>query len=141
MRRVYLALTGLLLLAVLAQFYFAAVGAFAHPQDDRSYALHGIDGTMVIPALSILATIAAALARAPGRLVALSLAPLGLVVVQVLIILAGFGLTGSTDNHTTPAGLTILGLHALGGLATMAVAGLLVNRARAFARPPVPATV
>jgi hypothetical protein len=33
---------------------------FAHPQDDRSYPLHRIDGTIVIPAVSLLATAAAA---------------------------------------------------------------------------------
>ena len=139
MRRVYVALSGLLLLAVLAQFYFAAVGAFAHPQDDRSYALHGVTGVLVIPIAALLATVAAALARAPGRLIALTLAPVGLVVVQVLIILVGFKLTGSTEDRTTPAGLAILGLHALGGLATLGVAGLILTRARAFARPLVPA--
>ena len=139
MRRVYVALSGLLLVAVLAQFYFAAVGAFAHPQDDRSYALHGLTGVLVIPIAALLATVAAALARAPGRLIALTLAPVGLVVVQVLIILVGFKLTGSTEDRTTPAGLAILGLHALGGLATLGVAGLILTRARAFARPLVPA--
>jgi len=138
-RRVYVALSGLLLLAVLAQFYFAAVGAFAHPQDDRSYALHGVTGVLVIPIAALLATVAAALARAPGRLIALTLAPVGLVVVQVLIILVGFKLTGSTEDRTTPVGLAILGLHALGGLATLGVAGLILTRARAFARPLVPA--
>jgi hypothetical protein len=131
MRRIYLALAGLQLLAVLLQFYFAAVGAFAHPQNDSSYALHGIEGTIVIPAVSVLATVAAALARVPRRLVALTIAPLGLVVVQVLIIVVGYALTGSTEDRTTPAGLAVLGLHALGGLATLAVAGLVFNRARA----------
>jgi len=136
MRRDYPVLAGLLLFAVLAQFYFAAVGAFAHPQTDRSYALHSVTGTILIPALSVLATIAAALARAPRRLVALSLAPLGLVVVQVLIIVAGFGLTGSTEDRTTPVGLAVLGLHALGGLATMGVAATVFSRALRFARSP-----
>ncbi|OLE27723.1 MAG: hypothetical protein AUG44_09350 [Actinobacteria bacterium 13_1_20CM_3_71_11] len=93
----------------------------------------------MIPIAALLATVAAALARAPGRLIALTLAPVGLVVVQVLIILVGFKLTGSTEDRTTPAGLAILGLHALGGLATLGVAGLILTRARAFARPLVPA--
>jgi hypothetical protein len=134
---VYVVLAGLLLLAVLAQFYFAAVGAFAQPQDDRSYALHGVTGVLVIPIVSVLAAVAAALARAPGRLIALTIAPVGLVVLQVLIILVGFKLTGSTQDKTTPAGLAVLGLHALGGLATLGVAGLILTRARAFARPLV----
>ena len=41
MRKVYVGLSALLLLAVLAQFYFAAVGAFARPQHDDSFTLQG----------------------------------------------------------------------------------------------------
>jgi hypothetical protein len=137
MRKIYAVLAGLQLLAVLAQFYFAAVGAFAHPQTDRSYALHGVDGTIVIPIVAVLATGAAALARVPGRLVWATIAPLGLVVVQVLILLVGFKLTGSTEERTTPAGLDILGLHALGGLATLGVAGYVFTQARALVGVPV----
>lgn len=140
MRRVYAALTGLLLLAVLAQFYFAAVGAFAKPQKDNSFALHSVTGMLVIPLLSLLATIVAALARAPGRLIGLSILPLGLVVVQVLIIALGDAVSGSADT-TTPAGLAILGLHAINGLAIMAVSGLLFRRARMLAGTPRDATV
>ncbi len=135
MRRVYLALAGLLLLAVLAQFYFAAVGAFAKPQNDSSFALHDATGSIVIPALSLLATIAAALARAPGRLIGLSIAPLGLVIVQMIIVAAGRALN-DTGDQTTPAGLAILGLHAINGLAIMATAGLILRRARALNAAP-----
>jgi Family of unknown function (DUF6220) len=135
MRRVYFALSALLLAAVAAQFYFAAVGAFAKPQDDSSFALHSLTGMMIIPALSVLATIAAALARAPGRLIALSILPFGLVVVQVLIIVLGNAIGGATEDRTTPVALTILGLHALNGLAIMGVSGQLVRRARMLTSP------
>jgi hypothetical protein len=134
-RRVYVALTGLLLLAVLVQFYFAAVGAFTKPQKDNSYVLHSVTGMLAIPLLSLLATIAAALARAPGRQIGLTILPLGLVVVQVLIVTIGKALNDSADN-TTPAGLAILGLHAINGLAVMAVAGLVFRRARMLAANP-----
>ena len=77
---------------------------------------------MVIPLLSILATVAAAVARAPGRAIGLAIAPLGLVVVQVLIIAVGKALSDGDD--TTPAALVIYGLHAINGLAIMAVAGM-----------------
>ncbi|MGW5666725.1 DUF6220 domain-containing protein [Micromonospora sp. NPDC003776] len=132
MRKVYVGLSALLLLAVLAQFYFAAVGAFAKPQHDDSFALHDITGTMVIPLLSLLATVAAAVARAPGKLIGLSILPLGLVVVQILIVTLGRAVSGGEDT-TTPAGLAILGLHAVNGLAIMAVAGLVFRRARLLA--------
>ena len=54
MRRVFVVLSGLLFLAILSQFYFAAVGAFDRPQDDDSFALHSVTGMMIIPLLSIL---------------------------------------------------------------------------------------
>ncbi|WP_432989452.1 DUF6220 domain-containing protein [Dactylosporangium sp. CA-233914] len=132
MRKVYVGLSALLLLAVLAQFYFAAVGAFAKPQHEDSFALHDATGMMVIPLLSLLATIAAATARAPGKLIGLTILPLGLVVVQVLIVTLGRAVSG-TEDTTTAAGLTILGLHAINGLAIMAVAGVVFRRARLLA--------
>lgn len=132
LRRIYVTMTGALLLAVIVQFYLSAVGAFAAPQDDRSYALHELTGMFVIPGLSLLATVAAVVARAPRRLTALTILPLGLVIVQVLIVLGGSALDHGDD--TTPAALTVLGLHAVNGLAIMAVAGILLRRAVAFAR-------
>jgi len=135
-RRAYVALVGLLMLAVIAQFYFAAVGAFAKPQDDQSFALHLMDGMMIIPVLSLLATLVAALARAPGRLIGLTAAPVGLVVLQVLITELGKNLGASTDDSTTPVALAFLGLHAINGLAIVAVIGITMRRARKFAATP-----
>lgn len=135
MRRVYLALSALLLAAVVAQFYFAAVGAFARPRDDSSFALHSLTGMMIIPAISVLATVAAAVARAPGRLIALTILPFGLVVVQVLIIVLGNAIGGATEDRTTPVALTILGLHAVNGLVIMGVSGQVLRRARMLASP------
>ncbi|WP_248964047.1 DUF6220 domain-containing protein [Sphaerisporangium perillae] len=132
MRKIYVALAGVLMLAVLAQFYFAAVGAFAKPQDDSSYALHGMTGMMIIPVLSLLATLAAAASRAPGRQIALTLLPLGLVIVQVLIIVLGRALNDATGN-TTPVGLAILGLHAINGMAVIGAAGMVLRQARTLA--------
>ncbi|HEU5156464.1 MAG TPA: DUF6220 domain-containing protein [Streptosporangiaceae bacterium] len=140
MRRAYVVLAGLVVLAVAAQFYFAAVGAFAEPQDDQSFALHLMDGMMIIPALSLLATLVAALARAPGRLIGLTALPVGLIALQVLITEVGEGLGGSTEDNTTPAALVLLGLHAINGLAIMAVAGITMRRARQFAAAPAAAS-
>jgi len=133
-RRLYVVLTGLMMLSILAQFYFAAVGAFAKPQDDSSFAVHDVNGMMILPLLSIAATVVALLARAPGRQVGLTIAPLGLVLVQVLIVELGRALNGA-DDATTPLSLAILGLHAVNGLAIMAVAGLTMRGARALLRP------
>ena len=128
MRRVYFGLSVLLLVAVVLQFYFAAVGAFSKPQSDSSYGLHSLNGMMIIPLLSILAAVAAAVARVPGRAIGLAIAPLGLVVVQVLIIVIGKAFSDGDD--TTPAALVIYGLHAINGLAIMAVAGTNLRAAR-----------
>jgi hypothetical protein len=135
-RRAYVTLVGLLLLAVIAQFYFAAVGAFAKPQDDQSFALHLMDGMMIIPALSLLATLLAALTRAPGRLIGLTVAPAGLIALQVLITELGKGLGASTEDSTTPLARAFLGLHAIIGLATMAVVGITMREARTFTATP-----
>lgn len=135
MRKIYAVLAGLLLLAVLVQFYFAAVGAFDKPQADNSFALHSLTGMLIIPVLSLLATGAAALARAPGRLIGLSILPLGLVVVQMLIIVFGDAFNDSADNRTG-VGLAVLGLHAINGLAVMGVAGAVFRRARMLAAAP-----
>jgi len=135
-RRAYVTLAGLMVLAVVVQFYFAAVGGFAKPQDDQSFALHLMDGMMIIPALSLLATLVAALARAPGRLIGLTALPLGLIALQVLITEVGKGLGASTEDNTTPAALAFLGLHAINGLAIMAVVGITMRGARQFAATP-----
>lgn len=130
MRRLYLALAGLLLFAVFAQFYLAATGGFDRPRDDESFALHMIVGTMVVPAISLLATVVAALARAPGRLVGLTILPVGLVVLQILIGAVARTLFGGTDEETTVGGQIFFGLHAINGLAILAVASMVFAGAR-----------
>jgi hypothetical protein len=136
MRKVYVGLSVLLLVALLAQFYLAAVGAFTRPQTDDSFALHDLNGMMIVPLLSVLATIAAAVARAPGRLIGLTIAPLGLVVVQVLIVVVGRAFNDTGGDSTTPVGLAILGLHAINGMAMLGVAGVVLRRARELAGTP-----
>ncbi|MFC4588209.1 DUF6220 domain-containing protein [Sphaerisporangium corydalis] len=137
MRKAYAVLAGLLLLSVVVQFYLAAVGAFDKPQEDGSFALHSMTGMMIIPLLSVLATVAAAIAKAPGRLIGMSIAPLGLVIVQVLIIVLGGALDDSAGNTTTPS-LIVLGLHALNGLAIMGVSAMVFRQARLFAGATAP---
>jgi hypothetical protein len=136
MRRVYVAVSGLLVLALVAQFYLAAVGAFDRPHDDSSFALHSENGMLVIPVLILLATLAAALARAPGRLIALTIAPLGLLVVQVLIVVLGNAVAGGDQDPTGAAALAILGLHAINGMFMIGVAATVLRRARALAAEP-----
>jgi hypothetical protein len=127
-RKIYLGVIGLLFVALLAQFYFAAVGAFDRPQDADSYAIHTTNGLVVIPALSVLATVVALLARVPARLVVMSILPAVLVAVQLLL-----GVLGGEDNDvTTGVGRAILGLHAINGLVTMGIAHMAFMQARAL---------
>lgn len=136
MRRAYVVLVGLLLASGALQFYFAAVGAFTRPQTGDSYALHLVNGRMVFPLLGLLAIAAAALARAPGRLIGLTSVPLGLAIVQTLIILLGNGIGGSTEQRTTPLALAILGLHAINGMIIIGVTATVMRQARALLPAP-----
>jgi uncharacterized membrane protein len=137
LRKVYIGLTSLLLAAVVVQFYFAAVGAFAKPQQDNSFALHEFTGSVVIPLLAILATVAAALLRLPGRQIGLTAAVLGLVVVQLLIVVIGHALSDNDGQNTTPLALIVLGLHGINGLAIIGIAGGVFARARRLPASPV----
>jgi hypothetical protein len=131
MRRIYVILVGLLLASGGLQFYFAAVGAFTKPQTEDSYSLHVINGRMVFPILAILTVIAAALAKAPGKLIGQTLLPLGLIIVQSLIIVLGNVIGGATEQRSTPVALAILGLHAVNGMIIMGVVSVIMRKARA----------
>ncbi len=83
------------------QFYFAAVGAFAKPQRDGSYALHDINGSIGHPAAGPAghhrggAAPPARTADRPDRAAA------GLVVVQLLIVGVGRALSDDDGQRTT----------------------------------------
>jgi hypothetical protein len=132
MRRIYVAIAGLLLASGVLQFYFAAVGAFAKPQTEDSYSLHLTNGRMVLPLLALLAIGAAASARAPGRLIGMTSLPLALIIVQTLIILLGNAIGGATEQRTTGTALAILGLHALNGLLIVGATGRVLRQAAAL---------
>ncbi|MFR9776112.1 DUF6220 domain-containing protein [Micromonospora sp. MS34] len=137
MRKVYVILVGLLTVSIAVQFYLAASGAFETPQTDDSFAAHRTVGFMVIPGLALLATLAGALARVGGRLIALTILPVGLVVLQsVTRVVADAFNTSAGDS--TGVSTAIFGLHALNGLAIMALSGYLMRRARALLRGPQP---
>ena len=70
MRKAYFVITVLLLISVVIQFYFAALGVFGpQGEDDNLYLFHRINGSAVLPALSLLAVLFAALSRAGARTV------------------------------------------------------------------------
>jgi Family of unknown function (DUF6220) len=122
----------LLLVDVVVQFYFAAFGVFTAPADDDQFILHQMNGRVVLPLLCLLVIVAAALARAPGRLIGFSAIPFGLLIGQIVLFVVA-AMTGSTEDKTNLAGQIILGLHAVNGLAILGVTILLVRRASRFA--------
>ncbi len=134
MRRVYLGLAALLMLAVVAQFYLAAVGAFDRPRTDDSFTLHAMVG-MMVPVIALLATGAAALARAPGRLIGRTVLPAGLAIVQALLAELAKAFDNA-DDTTTAAGLIIFGLHGLNALAIMGTSGMVLRGAQELAKAP-----
>jgi heme A synthase len=133
-RKTYFFVTVLLLIAVVAQFYFAALGVFGpQGEDDNLFPFHRINGSMVLPALSVLAVIFAALSRAGARTVWLSALPILLIAVQYLLFILGGAVGGGDEDNPTVGSAVILGLHAVNGLAIMGTIITLLGRARARA--------
>lgn len=140
MRKAYFVITVLLLISVVLQFYFAALGVFGpQGEDDNLFAFHRINGSMVLPLLSVLAVIFAALAKAGARTVWLTALPILLIAVQYLLFIIGGLVGGGDENNPTVGTAVILGLHALNGLAVMGTILTLMARARARAFPKSPA--
>ncbi|MET8360234.1 DUF6220 domain-containing protein [Micromonospora sp. NPDC005171] len=137
MRKAFVVISALLLVAFALQFVFAAVGGFTKPAGDDAYALHSVNGMAVIPVLTLLTAVFAALAKAPGRLIGLATLPIGLVVLQPLIAMLAEAFTDAS-GVSTPLGLTIGGLHALNGIIVVHVV-VGVHRAARQLALPVPA--
>ena len=136
MRKVYFVITVLLLISVVIQFYFAALGVFGpQGEDDNLYGFHRINGSIVLPLLAVLAVVFAALSRAGARTVWLSALPILLIAVQYLIFIVGGLIGGGDEANPTVGSAVILGLHALNGLAIMGTILTLNARARARAFP------
>jgi Family of unknown function (DUF6220) len=140
MRRAFVIVSGLLLASFVLQFVFAAVGAFTKPAGDGAYTLHSVNGMAVIPALTLLTILLAALAKAPGRLIGLATLTLGLVLLQALIAVLANAFTDAA-GASTPLGLTVAGLHALNGIIAVHVVVSVFRAARNLASPAKPANL
>lgn len=136
MRKAYFFITVLLLISVVFQFYFAALGVFGpQGEDDNLYVFHSVNGQFVLPALSLLAVVFAALARAGARTVWLSALPILLVVVQILLFILAGAIGGGSEDNPTVGSAIILGLHAVNAIAILGTIITLMTRARARAFP------
>jgi len=136
MRRAFTGLAAAQLLAVVAQFFLAASGAFDTAPKDEAFQPHRMLGGGIV-LLAVLVTIVAAVARMPGRLIGMSGLVAGLAVVQFVIRAVATALDGA--GGSTTAGRLVFGLHAVNGLALLAVAGMITRRAGRPARPAAPA--
>jgi hypothetical protein len=124
MRKAFAALAVLLMLVVVAQFYFAASGAFGSATDEGSYRPHHALGYVVF-LVSVALAVVGALARLSARLIGMAALVAALTAVQVAIAALAKALgDGST------AGQLVFGLHAVNAVAMLAVAGLIVRQAR-----------
>lgn len=135
MRRFFAGLATLLMLAVVAQFYLAASGAFDTAPNDESFQMHRALGYGIV-LLAVLVTIVAAIAGMPGRLIGLSGLAAGLAAVQGVIRAIATAFDGS--GGSTTFGELIFGLHAVNGLAILAVVSMIVRQARQLSRPATP---
>jgi Family of unknown function (DUF6220) len=136
LRKVFAGLAALLVLAVVAQFYLAASGAFDTAPKDESFQMHRLLGRGIIP-FALVLTIIAALARMPGRLIGMTGLVAGLAALQAVIAVLAKAFDDTGDTSTT-AGKLVFGLHAVNGLVIMAVAGTIARHARALSRSAVP---
>ena len=132
MRKVYAGLAILLMLAVVVQFFLAASGAFDTAPKDEAFGAHRALGYGTV-LLAVLTTVAAALARVPGRL----LGTAGLVAVLAIVqgVIRG---VAAAVGETATAGQLIFGLHAVNGLVIMALVGMVVRQARELSRSAAP---
>jgi hypothetical protein len=130
MRKAFIGLATLLLLAVVAQFFLAASAAFDTAPNDESFQTHRALGYGIV-LFAVVVTIVAAVARMPGRLIGMTGLVAGLAVVQ--------GLIGALAKAVGDTGKLVFGLHAVNGLVIVAVLGMIVWRARELSKSAAPA--
>jgi heme A synthase len=133
MRTAFTGVASVLMLAVVAQFFLAASGAFDSAPNEESFQPHRVLGYGIV-LLAVLLTIVAAVARMPGRLIGLSGLVAGLALAQGLISALAKAFDGTGDTTTT-AGRLVFGLHAVNALAIMAVTSMILRQARERSRP------
>lgn len=121
MKKAFTGLAALLLLAVIAQFYLAASGAFDTAPVEDSFQPHRTLGNAIL-VFALVIAIAAAVARMPGRLIGLAGLVTGLVIAQSVIREVAKSFGDGSGSHL------IFGLHAINGLAIIGVIGMIVRQ-------------
>lgn len=101
MKRVFTGLAALLFLAVIAQFFLAASGAFDSAPTDEAFQPHRVLGYSIL-ILAVVVTVVGAIAQMPRRIVGIAGLAVVLVLVQVVIaeVAKAFG-DGSTAGTSS----------------------------------------
>ena len=123
MRKTFAGLAVLLVVVVVAQFFLAASGAFSDAPKDEAFKAHLALGYAVF-FLPLLTALVGGLAKLPGRLIGMVALVAGLDSVQV-----GIAELARVIGDGTTAGRLFFGLHAVNGLAILAVAATVARRA------------
>jgi Family of unknown function (DUF6220) len=137
MRKVFMALATLLMLAVVLQFLLAGSGAFDTAPKAESFQPHRVLGYGIL-LFAVLLTLIAALATMPGRLIGMAGLVAGLALLQP-VIRAIAGALDDTGDSSSTAGELIFGLHAVNGLIITAVLGMILRQTRQLSSSPQPA--
>ena len=132
MRKAFVAVAALVMLAVVVQFFLAASGAFDSAPNEEAFRPHRSLGYLIV-LLSVVLTLVAAIARMPSRIIGMSGLVAGLAVLQpvIAVIARAFGDTGETST----AGNIVFGLHAINALIMMGVARNVLKAARELDAP------
>ena len=133
MRKIFAGLATLLVLAVVAQFFLAATGAFDTEPNDESFQMHRALGYGIL-LFAVVLTLFAALARMPGRIIGMAGLAAGLALLQGVIRAVAAALD-DTGGSSSAGGELVFGLHAVNALVIMALAGMIARQARELSRP------
>ncbi|WP_075738894.1 DUF6220 domain-containing protein [Streptomyces acidiscabies] len=137
MRKAIAGLAAVIMFAIVVQFFLAGSGAFDTAPVDEAFRPHRMLGYLIV-LLSIVATLIAALARVPGRLVGMTGLLAGLGIAQPVIATIAKAFSDTDDSST--AGQLVFGLHAVNALVMVAVAVRILRLARELpATPAAPA--
>jgi heme A synthase len=128
MRKVFTALAALLMVAIVVQFFLAAMGAFDTAPKDESFQPHRALGYSIL-LFAVLLTLLAAVARLPGRVIGMAGLAAGLVLLQA-VIAAVANAVGDAGDTSSTAGRLVFGLHAVNGLIIFGVVEDVNRRAR-----------
>ena len=128
MRRVFVALATVMMVAIVAQFFLAAMSAFDTAPKEESFELHRALGYGIL-LLAVVLTLLAALARMPGRLIGMTGLAGGLVLLQAVIATIANALAGPAGASST-AGKLVFGLHAVNALIIFGVVEDVQRRGR-----------